>query len=383
MTKSERNVREKLPHVTYDSGATAYFSESGQATEVVSKELLEQYDPLQAAYSNEEAKLLEYHQEQSDRFNQLLAEGWEILRSRSGFYGDESAIPKVLMLDQFFYQRAISDRSLGKNIPGFDNVIVGTPEDQSFLGLVTAFHELIHRWFDAQYLIIDQTDRGDDTVELNLEIRRWGTIVMKVMRGVQTNEPGIKVQPIGELINELGNFGWMLEFMKKMEHQSKIAKIAFGKEFGKLNYIREHIFDDHNGNALQLEAGSGHTKKVAYIDQDFVYWDKELRTYKVLALMSQLFHELSTTVGLVDGDSLLDVLIEAKSRPWVQSKLRKAIDGSFGRGFYKKMREIDYHDTDRILELLADVQMMLGKTERYEYRATVTVQKHQVYSLVD
>lgn len=195
-------------------------------------------------------------------------------------------------------------------------------------------HELIHRWIDTHVVVYSRREK-----------------ILKKIR-VSSRRSGLDLDKNrGEFINELGNMVWQRNYIVHLLEQDefeeqKNQRMEQLKSFGVDEDSLYLFITLQNGDLLRFDM------KNIYLDNS---GDLLLSSKAIPFVMSQLVDDLSAVLGKIDGEVLEVLLLKAKINLKLQNKIKKAIDLSFGRGFFNRLKKASY-ELKTSMELLKEVQ---------------------------
>lgn len=221
-------------------------------------------------------------------------------------------------------------------LPEVGVIIVKKRDVPSYITLSVVYHEMIHKYIDAQVWLKEKIN-GEEVTNL-------------VRGGLRILKPiflGTNAQPIyyGDLLNELGNYGQENKFIKKLLGLDDFSEEALE---------RLKILQNIGAEQYATVTFQDNTKIVFNSENIHFNLNGEALPFTSERIMMQIVTEFRMLIPQISGLSFDDALIRAKTDPRFQKELLLAFDNIFGKGFYNKLKKLPVtaNEVGKLLKLL-------------------------------
>lgn len=235
-----------------------------------------------------------------------------------------------------------------------------------YLTASMACHELVHKWLEQHVRVYSSIENADRTGQdkssqqyrrLLTESRRSGLAVKKV--GYENGQFTQK-ERIGEILNEIPNYmvqaAYIREVLRKdsgmFEGEANVRRQMLSK------YLKESGIEETDISGKLFVADG----KPVVLDIDNMHFDSNGKPLfegnSLPYFVMQLGSDLSRVCGDIDNQPFGNVLLEAKTNPVIQNKIKTVVDAKMGEGFFARLRNADFSGKD-VIPLLSEVQAKL------------------------
>jgi hypothetical protein len=186
-------------------------------------------------------------------------------------------------------------------------------------------------------------------------VRRIGLAITRLIRDAVTGELSSK-QRLGELLNEFGCIAWQDVYLNQLRTSPEFRELFRDEINARNEKLFEYFGNDKTGTVSYPLTDEFEGTSITIYSKN-LHWNKlGEEKFNAVTVLTQIIDEMSLKIPFVAEMNFRTALIKMKLMPEAQHALRVAIDKVYGRGFYSKLRRVDYDSTDELLELLIEIQ---------------------------